>query len=96
MLCRKINYRNRTDINEGNIYNAIESALSLLVAFCVNTCVIATFAVYSDKHPETSSLTLLSAAEALRSSFGPSAKFIWAIGLLAAGQSSTMTQTYAG
>nr|XP_011741850.1 natural resistance-associated macrophage protein 1-like [Macaca nemestrina] len=28
--------------------------------------------------------------------FGPAALYIWAIGLLAAGQSSTMTGTYAG
>ena len=28
--------------------------------------------------------------------FGNSSKYIWAIGLLAAGQSSTMTGTYAG
>ena len=28
--------------------------------------------------------------------FGDKAKYIWAIGLLAAGQSSTMTGTYAG
>eukprot|EP00752_Nemacystus_decipiens_P010258 g9142.t1 len=36
------------------------------------------------------------AAEALRGTLGASAKYIWAIGLLAAGQSSTMTGTYAG
>ena len=28
--------------------------------------------------------------------FGPPAMYIWAIGILAAGQSSTMTGTYAG
>lgn len=28
--------------------------------------------------------------------FGPAALYIWAVGLLAAGQSSTMTGTYAG
>ena len=28
--------------------------------------------------------------------FGPAALFIWAIGILAAGQSSTMTGTYSG
>lgn len=36
------------------------------------------------------------AHESLESSFGVSAKYIWAIGLMAAGQSSTMTGTYAG
>jgi Mn2+/Fe2+ NRAMP family transporter len=32
----------------------------------------------------------------LSSTFGEASKYIWAIGLLAAGQSSTMTGTYAG
>ncbi|CAM9451693.1 unnamed protein product, partial [Hapterophycus canaliculatus] len=39
---------------------------------------------------------LSAAADALRGSLGASAKYIWAVGLLAAGQSSTMTGTYAG
>lgn len=41
-------------------------------------------------------LDLLSAAKALENVFGEGSKYIWAIGLLAAGQSSTMTGTYAG
>eukprot|EP00611_Tribonema_gayanum_P018116 TRINITY_DN31192_c0_g1_i1.p1 TRINITY_DN31192_c0_g1~~TRINITY_DN31192_c0_g1_i1.p1 ORF type:complete len:658 (+),score=140.42 TRINITY_DN31192_c0_g1_i1:114-1976(+) len=36
------------------------------------------------------------AGDALRGSLGSNAKYVWAIGLLAAGQSSTMTGTYAG
>lgn len=96
VLTRKINYRNRSEIHEGNIYNAIESAISLFISFVISTCVIATFAVFIVKHPDESDLTLQSAADALARSFGPSAKYIWAIGLLAAGQSSTMTGTYAG
>jgi natural resistance-associated macrophage protein len=38
----------------------------------------------------------MTASLALSSTYGESAKYIWAIGLLAAGQSSTMTGTYAG
>jgi len=41
-------------------------------------------------------LDLNTAADALVVTVGESAKYIWAIGLLAAGQSSTMTGTYAG
>jgi natural resistance-associated macrophage protein len=41
-------------------------------------------------------LTLYSAADALSESFGSRAKYLWAVGLLAAGQSATMTGTYAG
>lgn len=39
---------------------------------------------------------LQDAAGALGGSLGNSAKYIWAVGLLAAGQASTMTGTYAG
>lgn len=41
-------------------------------------------------------LDLLSAAKALENVFGQGAKYVWGIGLLAAGQSSTMSGTYAG
>ena len=41
-------------------------------------------------------LDLENAHHSLEASFGSSAKIIWAIGLMAAGQSSTMTGTYAG
>ena len=51
VLTRKVNYRNRTDVNEGNIYNAIESAISLGISFIISTCVISTFAVYIINNP---------------------------------------------
>lgn len=41
-------------------------------------------------------MSLLTASDALSDAFGKNAKYIWAVGLLAAGQSSTMTGTYAG
>jgi NRAMP (natural resistance-associated macrophage protein)-like metal ion transporter len=63
----------------------------------VSTAVITTFAVYTLENPDKDKdLDLLSASFALRDQFGESSKYIWAIGLLAAGQSSTMTGTYAG
>lgn len=96
VIVRKINYRNRNEINEGNIYNKIECALSLFISFCVNTSVIATFGTYSLRNPGTKGLTLYTAAAALESNFGPAARYIWAVGLLASGQSTTMTSSYAG
>ena len=85
VLSRKINYRNRTEVNEGNIYNAIESAISLSVSFVISTCVISTFAVYIIRNPGEKDLNLTTAADALSSTFGEPAKYIWAVGLLAAG-----------
>jgi len=39
---------------------------------------------------------LATAGDALQKTLGASAKYVWAVGLLAAGQASTMTGTYAG
>ena len=100
VLTRKIDTKNRTHVNEANIYNTIESAISLFISFIINLSVIATFAAYVIKHHHAGDpnyeLDLLSASKALESGFGSGSKYIWAIGLLAAGQSSTMTGTYAG
>lgn len=45
---------------------------------------------------ECGSIGLQGAGEALRSLLGNSASIVWAVGLLAAGQSSTMTGTFSG
>ena len=101
VLTRKLNYKNRNSVKEANIYNAIESAISLGISIVINMAVIATFAVYiislgPNATDAEKNLDLEGGAKALEQSFGPAAKYIWAVGLLAAGQSSTMTGTYAG
>ena len=99
VLTRKFNHRDKNAVNEANFYNAIESGISLFISFCISTAVIATFAVYvssPDQSLINRDLDLYSASDALKATFGNASKYIWAIGLLAAGQSSTMTGTYAG
>lgn len=97
VLTRKINMKDKNQIREANIYNLIESALSLIVSFSISAACIATFAVYvKSEFYHGEELDLNTASQALSISFGENAKYIWAIGLLAAGQSSTMTGTYAG
>jgi len=84
-------------MKEPIIYNNIESAVSLFVSFIISAFVISTFASYIEKNPDSDTdLSLRTASVALESFLGSTAKYIWAIGLLAAGQSSTMTGTYAG
>ena len=61
----------------------------------INISVISTFAYYHLKDG-SDDINLENAHRSLEQSFGSSAKIIWAIGLMAAGQSSTMTGTYAG
>jgi len=96
VLTRKIDHKNRNAVHEANIYNAIESAISLFISFVISTAVISTFAVYVQNPDHDTDITLSKAAVVLEDTFGTSAKYIWAVGLLAAGQSSTMTGTYAG
>mmetsp|Transcript_5161 Transcript_5161/g.7936 ORF Transcript_5161/g.7936 Transcript_5161/m.7936 type:complete len:231 (-) Transcript_5161:635-1327(-) len=96
VLTRKLNLKSKNQVYEATIYNRIDNCISLLISFVISTAVIATFASYIISHPDSPPLDLLTASDALAETFGDSAKFIWAIGLLAAGQSSTMTGTYAG
>jgi natural resistance-associated macrophage protein 2 len=46
VLTRKVDTNNRNAVNEANIYNAIESFISLFISFIINLSVIATFAAY--------------------------------------------------
>eukprot|EP00347_Sterkiella_histriomuscorum_P016380 403353411 len=94
VLSRKVNNKNQKQVHEANIYNAVESGISLFVSFMINFAVVATFAFYHNKGFDD--LNLRNADQALYSSFGDAARIIWGVGLLAAGQSSTMTGTYCG
>ena len=61
---------------------------------CVNSS-----SIHSDVFPqnnETVEADLYKGGVFLGCTFGTAAMYIWAIGILAAGQSSTMTGTYAG
>jgi len=98
VLTRKIDTRNKNQVKEANIYNTLESGFSLFISFVISAAVISTFAAWKDSpnyDPELE-IDLSSASVVLADTFGDAAKYIWAIGLLAAGQSSTMTGTYAG
>jgi natural resistance-associated macrophage protein 2 len=95
VLSRELDRSKKSNIKEANFYFSLEATISLSVSFFINMCVICTFAFWhlrDDGHE----ITLMNAHSALRETFGYGAKMVWAIGLLAAGQSSTMTGTYAG
>jgi hypothetical protein len=46
VLSRKINTKSNFAIHEANIYNAIESAISLFISVIINFAVIGTFAYW--------------------------------------------------
>ncbi|KAK3023056.1 hypothetical protein RJ639_044772 [Escallonia herrerae] len=102
VLSRKIPTSVR-GINDACRYFLIESGFALFVAFLINVAVISVSGtVCSDKNlskdgvEQCSDLTLNSASFLLKNVLGKSSSTVYAIALLASGQSSTITGTYAG
>ncbi|CAI5481513.1 unnamed protein product [Closterium sp. Yama58-4] len=96
---RAIDRHSPPRVSEALLYFTLESALALLLSFLVNLCVVSVFARLFYGQPGAADIGLDNAAEYLQQAFGSTTfpvVFIWAAGLLAAGQSSTMTGTYTG
>ncbi|KAG2185660.1 hypothetical protein INT44_002453 [Umbelopsis vinacea] len=87
-------------LKEANFYFAIESGLALLVSFLINLAIVVCFGqVFYDEHAgsDTTALPgLYDAGDVLSKTLGSGARYLWAAGLLAAGQSSTTTGMMAG
>lgn len=96
VLSRDIDRKDKGAVREANMYYSIESAIALFVSFLVNLFIVTVFAAaFSDpKYRDEASLRV--AGDWLYTNYGLPMKIIWGVGLLAAGQSSTMTGTYAG
>ncbi|KAB5557213.1 hypothetical protein DKX38_008122 [Salix brachista] len=102
VLSRKIPNSVR-GINDACRYFLIESGFALLVAFLINLAVISVSGTVcsaqnlsSENADQCGDLTLNSASFLLQNVLGKSSSKIYAIALLASGQSSTITGTYAG
>ncbi|ESO86784.1 hypothetical protein LOTGIDRAFT_128586, partial [Lottia gigantea] len=96
VLSREIDRSDKKYIKEANLYYSIESAIALFLSFLINLFVVATFAAaFSDKS-DADDASLRNAGDWIYDKYGFGMKIIWGIGILAAGQSSTMTGTYAG
>ena len=86
-------------VQEALRYYSIESTLALLVSFIINLFVTTVFAKAFYGTDIANSIGLVNAGQYLQDKYGGGLfpiLYIWAIGLLAAGQSSTITGTYAG
>ncbi|KAL7117176.1 hypothetical protein ACP275_03G056300 [Erythranthe tilingii] len=102
VLSRKIPNSVR-GINDACRYFLIESGFALFVAFLINVSIISVSAtvclnddISSENKERCNDLTLNSASFLLKNVLGKSSSTIYAIALLASGQSSTITGTYAG
>eukprot|EP00696_Hemimastix_kukwesjijk_P018864 gnl/Hemi2/7923_TR2735_c0_g1_i1.p1 gnl/Hemi2/7923_TR2735_c0_g1~~gnl/Hemi2/7923_TR2735_c0_g1_i1.p1 ORF type:complete len:594 (+),score=103.91 gnl/Hemi2/7923_TR2735_c0_g1_i1:155-1936(+) len=93
---RKVDTTNSAKVREANYYYRIESTIALCISFFINLCVVAVFAKAFYRNDAFPDVGLSTAGTALEATLGKAAMVIWAVGLLASGQSSTMTGTYAG
>ncbi|XP_030537997.1 metal transporter Nramp2-like [Rhodamnia argentea] len=96
---RKINPEKKGSVQEAIKYYSIESSAALLVSFMINLFVTTVFAKGFYGTKQAQKIGLVNAGQYLEEKYGGGIfpiLYIWGIGLLAAGQSSTITGTYAG
>ena len=88
----------KNKLKEANFYFALESAIALLTSFLINMAIVVVFAqvFYQPDQTIIHFPGLYDASDVLSNTLGYYARYLWAAGLLAAGQSSTMTGTLAG
>nr|ABR27746.1 metal transporter NRAMP3 [Noccaea caerulescens] len=96
---REVDKRQKYRVQEAINYYTIESTLALFVSFLINLFVTTVFAKGFYNTDLADSIGLVNAGQYLQDKYGGGLfpiLYIWGIGLLAAGQSSTITGTYAG
>lgn len=96
---RKIDLKKKGRVQEALNYYTIESFVAVFVSFIINLFVTSVFAKGFYGTSLADNLGLVNAGEYLEQRYGGGVLpilYIWGIGLLAAGQSSTITGTYAG
>ncbi|XP_057469314.1 metal transporter Nramp2-like [Actinidia eriantha] len=96
---RKIDPDKKGHVQEALNYYSIESSVALLVSFMINLFVTTVFAKGFYGTKQANNIGLVNAGQYLEEKYGGGLfpiLYIWGIGLLAAGQSSTITGTYAG
>lgn len=96
---REIDPNKKVQVQEAINYYTIESTAALLVSFMINLFVTTVFAKGFYGSKQADSIGLVNAGQYLEEKYGGGLfpiLYIWGIGLLAAGQSSTITGTYAG
>lgn len=96
---RKIDPNKTGRVQEALNYYTIESSIALFVSFLINLFVTTVFAKGFYGTKQADGIGLVNAGQYLQEKYGGGLLpilYIWGIGLLAAGQSSTITGTYAG
>ncbi|TXG52502.1 hypothetical protein EZV62_021671 [Acer yangbiense] len=96
---RNIDPSKKGRVQEALNYYSIESSVALLISFMINLFVTTIFAKGFYGTEQANRIGLVNAGQYLQDKYGGGflpILYIWGVGLLAAGQSSTITGTYAG
>lgn len=96
---RQIDHQSKGRVQEALNYYSIESSIALFVMFIINLLVTSVFAKGFYGTEKATTIGLANAGNYLQEKYGGGSfpiLYIWGVGLLAAGQSSTITGTYAG
>ncbi|KAH0466927.1 hypothetical protein IEQ34_004165 [Dendrobium chrysotoxum] len=96
---RKINTKRKSCVTEAIRYYYIESAAALTISFVINFFATTVFAKSFYGTKIAGGMGLENAGHVLQQKYGAALfpiLYIWGLGLLASGQSSTITSTYAG
>ena len=105
---RQVNRRSIARVKEANFYFSLEAAVALAVSFAINFAVVCVFArgFFNEECAKqgmglvdgvcVDTIGLGTAGDVLKGLLGGAAQTVWAIGLLASGQSSTMTGVTTG
>jgi natural resistance-associated macrophage protein 2 len=96
-MTRRSNPASNSKIKEANFYFSIESGIALFFSYLINMAIVSVFAkVFYSSNEKKSIPGLYDAADVLTNVLGSASRYLWALGLLAAGNSSTITGTLAG
>ncbi|CAG8440643.1 3400_t:CDS:2 [Funneliformis mosseae] len=97
VMTRKTDPSSYSKIKESNFYFAIESGIALFFSYLINMAIVVVFArVFYSPDEDKPLPGLFDAADVLSNTLGGASRYLWALGLLAAGNSSTITGTLAG
>src|SRR3989337_1505792 len=97
VMTRKTDPNSKAKLKEANFYFSIESSMALFCSYLINMAIVVVFARVFYIPGKLKALPgLYDAADVLTRTLGRGARYLWALGLLSAGQSSTMTGTLAG
>lgn len=93
VMTRKTDHSSKAKLKEANFYFSIESTMALFCSYLINMAIVVVFAQVFYIPSKSKALKALpglyDAADVLTKTLGRGARYLWALGLLSAGQSKS-------